>query len=56
MLAGITSTIFGTGTQNVRRVDFWHILAFLENNPDKFSYVNKVQSLSFSMISISILH
>ena len=30
---------------------FWHISAFLENNPDKFSYVNvnKVQPLGFPM-------
>ena len=29
---------------------------FLENNPNKFLCINKVLSLSFSMLSISILH
>ena len=33
-----------------------HILAFLENNPNNFLYVNKVQSLSFPVIFVSILH
>ena len=33
-----------------------HILAILENNPSKFLHVNKVQLLSFQMISVSILH
>ena len=34
----------------------WHILVFLEVNRNKFLYVNKVQSLNFPTISISILH
>ena len=55
---GIASTAFGNGNQNVRCVHFPSsaISAFLENNPNKFLYINKVQSLSFPMMSISILH
>ena len=56
----INSTAFGTGTLNVRHnaliLQVRHISAFVENNSDIFLYVNKVQSLSFLMISISILH
>ena len=33
-----------------------HISAFLEINPNKLLYVNKVQSLRFPMISILIWH
>ena len=32
------------------------VSTFLGNNPNKSLYINKVQSLSFPMISISILH
>ena len=55
---GITSTAFGTGTQNVRSVDFSNSANFnlLGNDPNKFLYINKVQSLSLPMIFISILH
>ena len=43
MLA-ITSTAFGTGTQNVRHIDFPGPAYFrlLGNNPNKFLYINKV--------------
>ena len=44
---GITSTAFDTRSQNVRRVDFPALAyssLFLENNPNKYLYINKAQS------------
>ena len=56
MYYGITSTIFGTGPQNITLIfQVQYISAFLENNTNTFLYVNKVESLSFPMISISHL-
>ena len=55
----ITSTTLDTGFQNVRRVSnfqVWNIFTFLENKPNDFLYANKVQTLGFPMISLSILH
>ena len=44
---GITPIAFSTGKHNVSGVDF---------NPNKFLYINKVQPLSFPIMSISTLH